>query len=203
MKLYFVRHGETDWNVSKRIQGKTDVPLNENGLLQAKMLAERLADKQRDGELHVVHAYTSPHIRAAKTARTVAEALGIPCTTLEDLREMDFGEWEGLNWPAVMEKYGDVFVSWDTKRRYTHVPGGESYNEVLGRTVAAMKQILSRETEDVLVVSHSAILMSLRCYMAELPFEQMVKNFKTKNTEVVEIEGEAARNVIARFEAGE
>ena len=58
--LYFVRHGETDWNVKKKIQGKTDVPLNENGKQQAKELADMLLDRKKEGTLQVVRAYTSP-----------------------------------------------------------------------------------------------------------------------------------------------
>ena len=59
MILYFVRHGETDWNVKKKIQGKTDVPLNETGKQQAKELADMLLDRKKEGTLQVVRAYTS------------------------------------------------------------------------------------------------------------------------------------------------
>ena len=74
---------------------------------------------------------------------------------------------------------------------------------MLERTLEALKVILAQETENVLVVSHSAILMALRCYIAKLPFEEMVKRFKTKNAEVVEIAEEDVRDAIRRFEAGE
>ena len=79
MILYFVRHGETDWNVKKKIQGKTDVPLNENGKQQAKELADMLLDRKKEGTLQVVRAYTSPQLRAAQTAQEAAIALDIPC----------------------------------------------------------------------------------------------------------------------------
>ena len=69
MILYFVRHGETDWNVKKKIQGKTDVPLNETGKQQAKELADMLLDRKKEGTLQVVRAYTSPQLRAAQTAQ--------------------------------------------------------------------------------------------------------------------------------------
>lgn len=199
MTLYFVRHGETEWNVKKKIQGKTDIPLNENGLCQARALAKRLAGER----LRVARAYTSPQLRAAETAQALADTLGVECISLSGLREMDMGEWEGYNWDTIRESYGEAYDRWNGHRRYTHTPGGESYDEVLGRTLMALKEILERETEDVLVVSHSAILMALRCYLAELPFEEMVKRFKTKNAEVVEIAAEEVWEAIARFEAGE
>ena len=98
MNFYFTRHGETEWNVKKKIQGTTDIPLDEKGIQQAKRLAETLLEKQRDGELHLDRVYTSPQLRAAETARFSAEALGIDCIRLWDLREMDLGDWEGRNW---------------------------------------------------------------------------------------------------------
>lgn len=199
MTFYFVRHGETEWNVKKKIQGKTDIPLNENGRNQARALANRLVD---EGFL-VAHAYTSPQLRAAETAQTLADALGVGCTPLSGLREMDMGGWEGSNWDFIEERYGETYHYWNSHRRYTNTPGGESYNEVLGRTLATLGEILAHEKEDVLVVSHSAILMALRCYVAKLPFEEMVKRFKTGNAEVVALSAEEIKEAICRFEKGE
>ena len=202
MTFYFVRHGETEWNVKKKIQGKTDIPLNERGRKQAECLAKELKAKYEKEEFHVVRAYTSPQLRAADTAQTVANALGIECIALEELREMDLGEWEGSDWDTIKVTYGETYYYWNEHRRYTHTPGGENYDEVLARTLNALEEILARETEDVLVVSHSAVLMALRCYLENLPFEEMVKRFKTKNTEVVEITEEAVREAIERYRRG-
>lgn len=81
MKLYFVRHGETEWNVKKKIQGKTDIPLNENGIRQAKELACQLVEE----DISVKHVYHSPQLRAAETARIAAEALHATCIPLDGL----------------------------------------------------------------------------------------------------------------------
>ena len=74
MTLYFVRHGETEWNVKKKIQGTTDIPLNENGVAQARRLAEELLEKKERGEFQVAKAYTSPQLRASETAQIAADA---------------------------------------------------------------------------------------------------------------------------------
>lgn len=203
MKLYFVRHGETEWNVRKKIQGSADIPLNENGLRQARRLAEELRQQTLDGKLHLVRVYTSPQLRAAETARLAAEALQIPCVPCDGLREMDLGEWEGSNWDIIRESYGEVYTYWNEHRRYTHTPGGESYQEVVERTFAVLEEILKRETEDILAVTHSAVLMALRCYLAGLPFEEMVKRYRTKNTEVVVIPSEEIQEAAERFFRGE
>lgn len=203
MNLYFTRHGETRWNVEKKIQGTTDIPLNENGRNQAEALAKTLLSKRDEETFHPVCVYTSPQLRAAQTAQISADALGIPCVAMEGLREMDLGEWEGLNWDIIREEYGERYLFWNSHRRHVHTPGGENYDEVLGRTLAALDEILNRETEDVLIVTHSAVLMALRCYLADLPFEEMVRRFRTKNTELVKIEEEEIRRAIVRYEAGE
>ena len=85
MKLYFVRHGETEWNVKKKIQGKTDIPLNENGIRQAKELSCQLVEE----DISVKHVYHSPQLRAAETARIAAEALHATCIPLDGLVEMN------------------------------------------------------------------------------------------------------------------
>ena len=190
MNFYFTRHGETEWNVKKKIQGTTDIPLDEKGIQQAKRLAETLLEKQRNGELHLDRVYTSPQLRAAETARFSAEALGIDCIRLWDLREMDLGDWEGRNWDEIRETEAERHHIWDTHRRFCHTPGGECYNEVLRRTLAALEQILAREKDDVLVVTHSAVLMALRCYLANRPFDVM-REYRTRNTELVWVTEEA------------
>ena len=226
MILYFVRHGETDWNVKKKIQGKTDVPLNENGKQQAKELADMLLDRKKEGTLQVVRAYTSPQLRAAQTAQEAAIALDIPCIAADGLREMDMGDWEGRSWESITQEnakeYQDdsewedyikqwedlenakEYQDWDANRRYVHTPHGECYNEVLRRALDTLGMILERETEDVLIVTHSGVLMALRCYIAGQTFEEMgIIRYKTKNAEVVEIFADDVKDAIERFQKGE
>ena len=178
MKLYFVRHGETEWNVKKKIQGKTDIPLNENGIRQAKELACQLVEE----DISVKHVYHSPQLRAAETARIAAEALHATCIPLDGLVEMNLGSWEGSNWRVIERENSPEYQEWRKDRRYVRTPGGgECYNDVVKRTLDAMEYIMKRENGDVLIVTHSAIIMALRCYIAGLPFDEMVRKFKTRN----------------------
>lgn len=197
MRLLLVRHGETDWNVEKRIQGTTDVPLNEHGLRQAKQLAEKLV---RD-KVTAARVYSSPQKRAFVTAQLAAAAIGVDCVLLDDLREMDLGEWEGLKWKDIEQRYGDIYEQWNRHRRYEKTPGGESYNEVLGRVLHALGHILDRETEDVLVVTHSAVIMALRCYLAGREFKEdvMIRCFKSRNTEIVCLDAAEVKAGIEKF----
>lgn len=196
MIFYFVRHGETDWNVAKKIQGTTDVPLNENGLRQARELADKLVTQG----YNIDRAYTSPQVRAQATAQTAAMAMGIECIPIEDLRELDLGDWEGDNWPNIEKCYGEIYYFWNSHRRYTKIPNGESYNDLLRRIFKALEYIMKHETGNVLVVSHSAIMFSLQCYLAGLCMDdETMLSFRAKNAEIVEVDGEEIKQAIARF----
>ena len=197
MKFLFVRHGETDWNVKKKIQGKTDVPLNKTGVQQAGALAAKLVEEG----IKVAHIYTSPQLRAVKTAEILAEALEVKCRCKEGLREMDLGLWEGKNWGDIRREYGEEYLYWNAHRRYTKTPEGECYNDVLKRTLEALEEIREEETEDVLVVTHSAVVMALFCYIDEEPFEEeiMITRYKLENTEVAEVDEEKIKLAWKRF----
>lgn len=159
---------------------------------------------EKEGTLQVVRAYTSPQLRAAQTAQEAAIALDIPCIAADGLREMDMGDWEGRSWESITQENAKEYQDWDANRRYVHTPHGECYNEVLRRALDTLGMILERETEDVLIVTHSGVLMALRCYIAGQTFEEMgIIRYKTKNAEVVEIFADDVKDAIARFKKGE
>ncbi len=139
--IVLVRHGETDWNRDHRVQGHTDVPLNQEGRRQARALADLL-----DG--HVFDAvYSSDLSRALETATILAEPRSLQVRTRAALREKDFGTWEGLTRSEVRERFRD--------RR----PGGrgdaETTEEMAARTVDAILGIASAHSgETVLVITH-------------------------------------------------
>ena len=102
MLFYLVRHGQTDWNRAGKIQGTTDIPLNETGRQQAEQLAAVL--KERSGYpagTRIDAVYTSPLARAFQTAEILAKEGKLPLRRLTGLRERDFGCWEGKSWQQV------------------------------------------------------------------------------------------------------
>ena len=142
--LLLARHGETDWNRELRIQGSSDIELNELGRKQARALAEELAGVELDA------IYSSDLSRARDTAEEVAAAKGLPIRLDARLRERHFGSWEGLTREDVTERY----------------PGerhdGESDEDVRARVLAAIDAITTAHPgEQVLVVSHGGALNSL------------------------------------------
>lgn len=185
MKFYLTRHGETDWNIQNRIQGQTDTLLNERGREQAHELAKRLKD-----EYEIKSIYTSRQKRAKETAEVIGRAIHVTPIVREGLEEISLGSWEGYTWKQVREQFPDEYQAWYTNRRYQIPPGGESYQQLLNRLLPTLDAILNENLGNVLMVSHSAVIMTLMTYLYDTPFEDMARNYKTGNTGVVEIDQE-------------
>ena len=186
MKIFLIRHGETDWNVFKRIQGSTDKALNQQGVLQAQALAQKLVSQK----YQIEKIYTSRLKRAKVTAEIVSNGLQVACEVKSGLEEMNLGSWEGKTWKEVRTFNQEDYQVWRDNVRYARPPMGESYQEVLDRFIPVLQEIASNHDGDVLVVTHSANIMTLLSYMNQTKFEDMNRNFPVRNAEMVEIEGE-------------
>ena len=168
--FWFLRHGETDWNAQGLSQGHTDIPLNSVGLAQAERAARTL---EGSGIATVV---SSPLSRARVTAEIAAEALGLPVSFDDDLREVNFGEQEG-------QPMGDWYDDWIAG---TYTPErAESFPALLARAVSAVNRALSRPAP-VLVVAHGALFRALRLAFGLEP------NVRTPNALPVHCEPPAA-----------
>ncbi|MDP3793641.1 MAG: histidine phosphatase family protein, partial [Candidatus Uhrbacteria bacterium] len=127
MRFFIVRHAETDWSKEQRLQGQTDIPLNQNGLAQAAELAERLSGTD------ITHILTSDLSRARETGRVVAERLSLPFLVDSRLAECRFGSIEGLARKEIVTRHGETFIASVNRLYDFHSVGGERYDEVLQR----------------------------------------------------------------------
>ena len=159
MRLYLLRHGQTEWNIEGKIQGKTDIPLNETGLRQARCLAEGM----REREISAV--YSSPLLRAAQTAEILAEEKGLSVSVLPEFREVDFGLWEGRSWTEVAAEFHEDFRRWEENPAEYMPTGGESRESCRERCRAAMEQILAGTVTDAAIVAHGGILAHVADYL--------------------------------------
>lgn len=123
MKLFLIRHGQTDWNIKGKIQGSCDIELNHTGIKQA----EELSNKVLENKYKFSKIYSSPQRRAVKTAEILSKVTNIEYISTEGLEEINFGEWEGLSWAEVKGKYPTEYDEWYINRRYAKPPKGESY----------------------------------------------------------------------------
>lgn len=183
MKLIFIRHGQTDWNVQGKIQGSYDSELNATGIEQAMSLSEKLFNLN----YKFSKIYSSPQKRALKTAEILSKSSNVDYISVKDLQEMNMGKWEGLSWREVEENYPNEYKEWHLNRRYTKTPEGESYQDMLERVLKAIHKIINENNENVVIVSHSAVIMCLQCYVTNTPFNEMLK-FKTKTATITEID---------------
>lgn len=158
MRLILVRHGETDWNRERRVQGHSDVALCEEGLQQAEEVAKAL---QRE---KIVAIYSSPLQRALQTAQAVAKYHSLPVETVEDLKELDVGELDGLSFTEMRARYGDFLKQWAADAGPLRLPQGESLQELQERAWKVVEQIRGKHREGtVVVVSHNFALNSIIC----------------------------------------
>src|SRR5438874_3675604 len=128
LKLYLIRHGETDWNAEGRIQGHSDIELNARGLEQARRLAARMPD---EGEFQAI--YASPLKRAFRTGEMIGSALNLLVTPDVRLLERSLGQLEGLTMGEIREKYPDVHRAWHDGSVRPHIPGEESREQFIRR----------------------------------------------------------------------
>jgi probable phosphoglycerate mutase len=131
-----VRHGETDWNRDARIQGQSDPPLNETGREQARALTETLVGERIDA------VYASDLRRARETAEILAAELGLPVVLDPDLRELDFGRWEGHTITELQALFPDAVERWQAGGENAW-DGGETREAMAERVRAAVRRLAS------------------------------------------------------------
>lgn len=182
MLFYLVRHGQTDWNKEGKIQGTTDILLNETGHKQAKQLAIVLREKNKvtcSHKTRIDAVYTSPLLRAYQTADILAQEQNLPLRRLFELRERDFGDWEGKSWEQVEKDHPDEFRLWREQPMVGMPSGGESRESCEERSERAIKRILEETAGDAVIVAHGGIMVFLMNYLLRFqrePQETIVSN---------------------------
>ncbi len=171
MKVYFARHGQTDWNIVRKVQGTTDIPLNETGILQAGQLCENLKEKN----ISFSKIYTSYQKRAVQTAQIVDEQFHTGYEIVKGLEEMNLGLFEGHTWEEIHALYPEELKLWNSYKRYNKSPEGESYQMVMERLFGALDYIFDQNDtssdDNILVITHGAVILTLIVMRENLPFE--------------------------------
>ncbi len=170
IKIYVARHGETTWNVERRIQGRSDPDLTPKGYEQGQALLQRLKDRPLSA------IYTSSRQRAIHTAQPLAEYLGLPLRIQSELDEMDYGTYEGKR-PVDLDDGGKKEFSRYRENRLTfRFPGGESFNEVAARVNSFAEKILKEhQGQEILTVAHRGSNRMLIGFLLDYPLEEAVK----------------------------
>ena len=167
-RVYLVRHGETIWNATRRVQGHSDIPLSEVGREQARLLAKRLANMEIDC------FYSSDLDRAMETTRIIAESHNSEISITADLRELDFGAWEGKTIEEMEKTNPWTIREWFRCPYDNHVPEGEKVLEMAKRCDSVMKRIISNHAgETVMVVAHGGSIRSIICSVLGVDYNNL------------------------------
>lgn len=201
-KWYLVRHGETAWNREGRVQGHTNTALGEPGLVQAERVAVRLAP------VSFAAAYCSDLKRTVETAEAVLRGRGVPLRQMAELREANHGEWDGLTYQEVQDRYPERFAQFMSMQGDVSAPGGESAADVLKRACLARDRLIeTHPDDDLLVVAHSGSLRALVVALLDLPLEASWRfRIEPCSVSIVAMHGRGATlelwNDVAHLEAG-
>ena len=153
-----IRHGQTPWNVERRIQGWRDIELNDTGHQQALRLAQHLSHSKSP---HVpVHAiYSSDLLRAKQTAQAVAQALGLPLALIEGIRERNYGILEGVVFNQMQDHHPELARVWQSRDPDGIIPQGETLRTFHARVTEALQRLASEhQNQRVVVVTHGGAM---------------------------------------------
>ena len=183
MHLYVARHGETDNNVQGRYAGSIDVPLNQNGLQQAEVLAQKLAGITFDVIV------SSPMARARMTAETIfVYHPETPLEVIKHFAERSVGVFEGLTREEAKEQYSELFNRWCTRQLDDAPTGGETNRQFETRVISGLEELKLRYWDKtVLLVCHGFVSRMINKLLKGLSYDEM-HGFTLNNCEVAEYE---------------
>lgn len=190
--LLLIRHGETQWNREDRFQGSADIPLSEGGRAQARQLANQLADK------HLAAIYSSPLSRALDTAQALAAEHGLDVHIVDDLQEINVGEWSGKTWAEIQEVWPELMHNWRANPLESGPPpGGEDYAAFRRRCMEALDYIAGRhgDTDQVAVVCHGGVIRAVITGLLGIPWQTRGKIY-TLNCSITRMRWQPGGDVI-------
>jgi len=188
-KIYLIRHGETEGAETKRYKGHINVPLSEKGIRQMERVAEYIVgatpcgcpgQAQRpartQGIAGLSSVYCSDLSRAVKSAELIAEPHGLKPVIMPELRERNFGIWEGMTFDEIKGKYPEEFVAWTGNPLKFSPMQGESTIEVRDRALKVFNEIVEKHTgHNFAIVSHGGINRVILCELLGVPLENIFR----------------------------
>ena len=150
--ILLVRHGETAWNRGQIFRGVHDVPLNDNGRAQARLLGAAAAWRTIDA------AYTSPLSRAVETGQLMLEPHGVEAIVHEGLTDFNYGDWTGIEDAAVAEKWPKERAQWGSAPHTLRVPGGDTLQDVYDKAFACLEEVAQKhDGQTIALFAHRVV----------------------------------------------
>ncbi|MDO8528037.1 MAG: histidine phosphatase family protein [Deltaproteobacteria bacterium] len=169
LDLLLVRHGQTDWNVIRRVMGHNPIALNDVGKKQAGDLKNWLCKMEIDA------VYSSPMLRAKETAQIlVADRKGLSVIEEPGVAEVHYGDWVGLTFEEVRKQHGKIFSDYHSNASGVQIPGGESVKTAQKRAVDAVERMrATHKGQRVVVVSHADVIKMILLHYLDMPLDHL------------------------------
>lgn len=191
MKIFITRHGETQWNIEKRMQGWNDSPLTKKGIEDSKKLGERLSN------VNFQCIYSSSSKRAFESSKYIIGNRNTEIILLDDLREIKHGNWQGLKHSKIEELYKEEYFNfWNNPDLYEN-DTGEDFFQLFKRVESVMKMITRKHKEgNILVVSHGVVLKAIYTIVKKRSLKDLWQPPHIKNTSLTIVEVKEGRKKI-------
>ncbi|WP_144611089.1 phosphoserine phosphatase 1 [Bacillus cereus] len=192
--VYVTRHGETEWNVAKRMQGRKNSALTENGMLQAKQLGDRMKDLSIDA------IYSSPSERTLHTAELINGNRNIQIIADEHFYEINMGIWEGQTVDDIERQYPDEIQLFWCEPHLFQSTSGENFESVYKRVIEGIQLLLEKHKgESILIVSHAAAAKLLVGHFAGIEIENVWDDPFMHSASLSIIEFEEGKGEVKQF----
>lgn len=193
MELHLIRHGQTDWNEERRVQGQSDSQLTSLGIDQAIALGERLSSTTYD------KVFCSSSLRTRQTAANAFTSQNYEIEYLDSLREIFLGPWEGTLYDDIEKREPDSFQHFWEEPHLFNVDGAESFFELQSRAINAIDQIAEKHlNQRIALVSHGALIKTVLCYVEDRPMSELWTPPHMHNCahSIVQISGDGSKEII-------
>ena len=180
--IFLVRHGETEWNLEKRLQGNKDSPLTDKGIRQAKKAKKILENTKIDT------AYSSPLKRAVNTAHIILDGKNIELKIRDGLKEICLGPWEGKTKKETEISHPEEYINfWYYPDRY-HLKGGETYRDLQKRVVEEIQNIFDENRgKTILIVSHWIAIKTAIAFFLGKPLKKLNDTANLSNGSILQL----------------
>lgn len=196
LRIYFVRHGETVWNTLKIFQGRSNSPLTELGVEQAKKLSQYLKD------IDFKKVYSSPQDRALQTTKLLLGDKNMEITTIDEFQEINMGKVEGIPREEFEKNYPIEYHNfWNNALEYNpSAYNGESYEEILHRVKLGLEKLIIENNDgNILVISHGVTLKAIFNVINEKGIDEFSKQPVPENTSTTIVEYDSNGFKIIKF----
>jgi probable phosphoglycerate mutase len=167
-KIILVRHGHVEGISPERFRGRADLMLTPEGLRQVEATSRRIYETWRPAAI-----YTSPLGRARATGQAIGRPLDLSPRPVDGLTDIDYGQWQGLTPDEVKSRWPETLDTWYRAPHWAAIPGGETLQDLLTRTVSALRGVIRRHPSDtVVLVGHDSVNRAILLHALELPLSR-------------------------------